>query len=269
MAEEVRNAAVTIPKALMWSLLINGTLGFAILIALLYCMGDVDAALARNPGYPFMAIFETVTSSTPGAAVMVSVVVVMCISATTNILAPASRLYWSFARDRAIPGWKFVERIDPRTKLPLNAVIITAVVSVILSFVNIGNPIAFNGVISISIAALFGSYLLASGLLLYRRVTGGIQTSPGGEEGSSGETLDPILTWGPWRIPGIWGTANNVFSCVFLVFVEFFVFWPTVRDPSPQSMNWAALPFGVVTIFSMVYYLVWARKVYVGPVVEA
>lgn len=33
-------------------------------------------------------------------------------------------------------------------------------------------------------------------------------------------------------------------------------------------MNWASLVTGVVLLFSIVYYLVWAKKSYTGPIVE-
>lgn len=142
----------------------------------LYCVAgtDIDAALAENPAYPFMAIFRTAVGSTAGATVMASVIVVMAFSATTGCLASTSRLYWAFARDRGLPGWKILMKTSQRTSIPLHAVFTTTVIAIILSLVNIGDATAFNGVISISIAGLFGSYLMASSLLLYRRLRGDI-----------------------------------------------------------------------------------------------
>jgi protein-S-isoprenylcysteine O-methyltransferase Ste14 len=74
--------------------------------------------------------------------------------------------------------------------------------------------------------------------------------------------------WGPWKIPGALGIANNIFACVYLIFVFFFSFWPSFADVTPANMNWAILVTGVISIFSMVYYLVWAKKTYHGPVME-
>lgn len=266
MAEEIRNAAVVIPRSLMTGLAVNGVLGFAMLIATMYCVGDIDAALTENPSYPFMAIFRNAVGSTAGAAVMSAVIVVMSFSATTGCLASTSRLYWAFARDRGLPGWRILMRTSPRTSIPMYSVVTTTVIAIILSLVNIGNATAFNGVISISVAGLFGSYLIASSLLLYRRLRGNIRdTDP---DDTLVNTVDSSLTWGPWRLRGLFGIANNIFSCVYITFIFFFCFWPTSVDVTPQNMNWAVLVFVVVFIFSMLYYAVWARKVYSGPIVE-
>ena len=74
--------------------------------------------------------------------------------------------------------------------------------------------------------------------------------------------------WGPWKIPGAIGVANNAFACAYLAFVFFFSFWPTFKDVTAANMNWSILVTGAIALLSTVYYLVWARKTYHGPVVE-
>ncbi|RYO79488.1 hypothetical protein DL766_009347 [Monosporascus sp. MC13-8B] len=266
MSEEIRNAALVVPRSLITALTINGILGFAMLIATLFCLGDIDEALAENPHYPFMAIFRRAAGSRAGAAVMASIIIVMAFSATTGCLASTSRVYWAFARDRGLPGWNILRRVSPRTKIPRYAVLTSTVVAIILSIVNIGNETAFNGVISISIAGLFGSYLFAATLLLYRRITGGIRPLDANDELTN--TVGKSITWGPWRLRGLFGVANNVSSCAYLSFIFFFSFWPSHRDVAPENMNWAVLVFVVVLIFSTLYYVFWARKVYRGPIIE-
>ena len=220
--------------------------------------------LGENPIYPFMAIFNKGLGSTAGAAVLSALVVVLGFSATTGFISSTSRVYWAFARDRGLPGWHVLKRISPRTSIPVYCVIVTVAVAIILSLVNIGSATAFNGVISISIAGLFGSYLIAASLLLHQRLTGGIR-QPNSEEPF---TTDKNLTWGPWRLPGWVGIANNAFTCVYIIYVLFFSFWPSYSQVTPQNMNWSVLVFGTAILFSIVYYIVWARKMYSGPVIE-
>jgi choline transport protein len=57
MAEEVDNAAVSIPRAIICSMLINGAVGFVMMITLLFSLGDVDTVLNTATGYPFLQIF--------------------------------------------------------------------------------------------------------------------------------------------------------------------------------------------------------------------
>ncbi|KAI0430577.1 amino acid/polyamine transporter I [Xylaria sp. FL1042] len=270
MSEEIRNAPLVIPRSLLTGLMINGSLGFAMMIVTLYYMGDINTALAENPIFPFMAIFHNALHSTAAAAVLSSIPVVMGFSATTGVFASASRVYWAFARDRGLPGWEYLKRVNPRTSIPSYAVVTTAIVAILLSLVNIGGSTAFNGAISISIAGLFGSYLIVASLLLYRRISGDI-VPPGFQVDSAAVTTttdSANLTWGPWRLYGVWGSVNNAFTCAFLLYVLFFSFWPAFIEVTPQNMNWSILVTGVVIVFSVVYYLVWARKSYTGPVIE-
>lgn len=236
------------------------------MIATLYCMGDLDAALAENPHYPFMAIFRNAVKSTAGAAIMSSIVIIMLFVAATGVMASTSRVFWALSRDHALPGWSFLKKTSPRTNIPRNAVATTAVIAAILSLINIGDATAFNGVISISIAGLNGSYLMVAVLLLYRRLTGGIREVR--DEDEVRNTIGTRVTWGPWRIRGVWGVANNIFTCCFLIFVLFFSFWPTSREITPATMNWAVVVTVAVIILSIAYYFAYARKIYKGPLIE-
>ena len=111
MAEEVQNASVTIPRAIIMTILINGTLGFGMLIAVLFCMGDLDAALETPTGYPFMQIFYQATNSLPGSLTMISIMLIIGLCATIGMLAATSRQFWSFARDQGIPGWRLWSKV--------------------------------------------------------------------------------------------------------------------------------------------------------------
>lgn len=115
MAEEVKDASVAIPRAIMLSVLINGTLGFSMLIAVLFCLEDVDAALNSATGYPFMEIFYQATDSVSGALGMTSILLIIAICSVIGMLAATSRQFWSFARDRAVPGWRIWSKVFPLT----------------------------------------------------------------------------------------------------------------------------------------------------------
>lgn len=103
MSEEIKGAARTVPRAMFWSIIINGILGFGMLLAILYCQGDIEKAAASPTGYPFIAIFATGTGSIAGATAMVSITVFMAWCNAIGALASASRMMWSFARDNGLP----------------------------------------------------------------------------------------------------------------------------------------------------------------------
>jgi len=105
MSEEIQSAATVIPNALMWTVVINGSLAWAIVIAMMFCIGDLEDALHAQETifYAFLRIFQTATSSTSVACIMASVIVVMGIASGVGLYASASRMLWAFSRDRGVP----------------------------------------------------------------------------------------------------------------------------------------------------------------------
>ena len=72
------------------STMLNGTLGFAMLIALLFCMPtDISNLLEAVTFYPFMSIYTYAVGSTAGGTAMV------CLSATVKNGAKFDRSYSS------------------------------------------------------------------------------------------------------------------------------------------------------------------------------
>lgn len=96
----------------MTGIAINGTLGFAMILAVLFRAGDIDAALEQNPLFPVMAIFKNAVNSTAGAAAMSSLIFVLAVSSTVGLLASTSRIFWAFSRDRALPGWRTLSKVS-------------------------------------------------------------------------------------------------------------------------------------------------------------
>ena len=273
MSEETVNPSVVVPTSILLSLCINGTCGFAMVIAMVFCMGNVDDAFASGPGmlgFPHMYIFEQATNSRAGATVMSAIIVILASCATVGMLASTSRVFWSFARDRGLPGWRTLSKVSERTTVPVYSVLCTAAISILLSLINIGSPVAFQNVTSLSISCLYSSYLIAAGLLLYRRTTKGFALPATGTTDlpALANTTGAELVWGPFHLKGALGIANNVFAMCYLIVVGFFSFWPPMVEPTVDMMNYSVVVTGGLVIFSVIYYFVWARKEYNGPIVE-
>lgn len=114
MAEEINNAEVMVPWSMLTTTVLNGTLGFAIVIAVLFVTTDITAALDSPTGalgYPFMQIVYDATGSKAGASVLIAILIIMIVASTIAFVATASRLVWAFARDRGLPGWRSVSKV--------------------------------------------------------------------------------------------------------------------------------------------------------------
>ncbi|KAL8947412.1 MAG: hypothetical protein Q9222_006301 [Ikaeria aurantiellina] len=267
MAEETRNAEVVVPWCMLSATLLNGAFGWAMVIAMLFVTVDITTALdspTGSLGFPFMQIFYGATGSKAGASVLIAILIVMTAAGAIAAMATGSRLIWALARDRGLPGWQLVGKLQAKTAVPTLAVIITSIVAALIGLINLGSSAAFNDVISLSVSSLYASYLISETLLLWRRCTGAI--SPRLHPSESAETN--ALSWGPFHLPGVFGIAVNAFSVIFGLIIFFFSFWPVATPVTPATMNFSVLMTGSVTLFAILWYVVKARHVYKGPIVE-
>lgn len=226
---------------------------------------------------------------------------------TVGISTTASRMAWSFARDRGTPFSSIVRRVAKRTKVPVVAVFVVCICGALLTLIYIGSYTAFNDVVSLTITGFYGSYFLPSSFLLYRRVKGhvkGRSSAPGvdlgipvveqtaigavldkpkppadetpvGKEASAGDdaavlpgVVEIELAWGPFHVPGILGIINNSYACLYMIFVIFWSFWPAETPVSPETMNYSVVVTGSVVLFSLAWYFIHAKTVYKGPTLD-
>lgn len=151
--------------------------------------------------------------------------------------------------------------------VPLWSIGTITLIAILLSLITLGSLTAFNIVVSLTVAALYISYFLAIALLLYRRVTGGIQyasDSPSMIKNTTGGRL----VWGPWCF-GKLGPFINIFALCYLLLVLVFSFFPAATPVEDLTyMNWSSVLIVGVMAFSLLYYFAYARRTYEGPIVE-
>ncbi|KAF5227519.1 hypothetical protein FANTH_14751 [Fusarium anthophilum] len=271
MSEEVKNPSVAVPRSILTSILINGSMGLAIIIAMLYGATDIDQAIKSKTGYPSIEIVYQSTGSRGGTAAIISFIVTMSLSCLIGTIAATSRVFWSFARDHGLPFWSTLSTVDYRTGIPIWAIGITSTISCLLALINIGSTAVYNAIISIAVSSLYSSYLIAASLLLYRRIGKGFKLPDPTSFpalADTGSDNDQTLAWGPWHVPGLLGTINNIYACIYMCLIWFFSFWPPAVDPDVTGMNFSVLMTGGVFIFSIMYYFAWARRDYKGPIIE-
>jgi amino acid transporter len=95
-------------------------------------------------------------------------------------------------------------------------------------------------------------------------------------ERNTGEATRPMefeiaqapLIWGPWKVPGILGTINNAYACVYMLFVVFWSVWPPSTPVDYTTMNYSIVVTAGVLILSGIWYLIRARKEYKGPLID-
>jgi hypothetical protein len=71
-AEEIENANVVVPRAMILTVFINGFTGFGMLIAFCFSMGPLEEVLSSRLPYPFIMILAKITNSMVATTILVS-----------------------------------------------------------------------------------------------------------------------------------------------------------------------------------------------------
>ncbi|PPJ50565.1 hypothetical protein CBER1_06298 [Cercospora berteroae] len=247
MAEEVKDAGKTLPKAMLWSFGFNSVLGFIMAVTMCFTLGDVDSILASKTGFPFIEVFYNVTQSYAGASILTLILILTLTSSAIAEIATASRQLWSFARDRGMPGHTWLSHVTPGWNIPLNAVLISLLVTSLLSLINIGSTAALNAILALTAVSLLTSYIVVIGCVLLKR----LRRQP--------------LPNRRWSL-GRWGGVVNAIALCFLSMIYCWMFFPAATPVEPESMNWATVMFVGIMAIATVWYFVKGHESYVPPV---
>jgi amino acid transporter len=248
MSEEIKDAGINVPRAMVGSYILNGSLGLVFLISYLFAMTDLDAALNDPTGYPFLTVFAQAVSL-PAVNGLTFIVTFLIFCGTLSYNLSTSRQTWAFARDQGLPFSNWIAYVHPKWKVPANSVAVTSGITIVLSFINIGSDVAFNAIISLNLVSLMITYTVSIGCVLHRRIY-------------HPELLPPAK----WSL-GRAGVAVNTGALLYSSFCFFWCFWPNAVPVNRENFNWAVVMFIAVFFFCLVDWLLRAKNVFKGPVV--
>ncbi|KAF2204121.1 amino acid transporter [Delitschia confertaspora ATCC 74209] len=249
MAEEVRDAGRYVPMSLFWSYVGNGLMAIIFLATFLFSIKDLEEALADPTEFPFLYVFKTAMPNS-GVNALTIIVLILIIAANISFNASTARQTFAFARDKGLPFSHWIGHVDAKREIPQNAIVLTCMVTVLLSLINIGSSTAFNAIISLQTAALMSTYTVSVSCVLYRRF--------------AHPELIPTARWSL----GKFGIPINVVGLCYCIFCFFWSFWPNERHVNPQNFNWSVVLFMGVFFISLLMYIIRGRKVYRGPVTD-
>ncbi|KAL1639716.1 hypothetical protein SLS58_007614 [Diplodia intermedia] len=244
MSEEISDAGRVVPKAMIWSYLVNGGIGFVFLVTYLFMITDVEASL--EDWYPHIWVFRQAVDDA-GVIGLNVIPTVLIFAGTVSYNLSTSRQTWSLARDKGLPFSDWIAKVDPKLEIPTNSVTVTTLITIALSLINIGSDVAFNAIISLNVVSLMITYMTSIGCILWRRIY-------------HPETL-PNCRWSL----GKWGVPVNIAG--FFTHAFFWCFWPNATPTDAVNFNWASVMFVAVAIFSTAYYYIKGKHSYKGPVV--
>lgn len=170
MSEEVHNPTTVVPRILIQTILINGTLAFGFILVMLFCIGDIHSILHSPTGFPIIAMFYQATGSVHATTAMQSAITLIGSVSNIAVVASVSRLTWAFARDGGLPYSKFFAHVDGKYHTPLRAICLVCFTVVLLSLVNIASTTALSAILALTTSSLFISYIIPVVMMARKRI---------------------------------------------------------------------------------------------------
>ncbi|PIL25895.1 transporter [Ganoderma sinense ZZ0214-1] len=232
ISEEASNASTAVPWAIIYAISIAGVLGWAINVALAFCMGtDVGSILDSPIGQPMASIFFNSFGQNGTLAIWAVVVMVQYMMGSSAVLA-ASRQAFAFSRDGALPFSKWLYRMNGYTKTPVNTVWFVTILSIILALLAFAGPSAINAVFSLGVTALY----VAFSIPIAARFLG-----------------DNSFVPGPFNL-GRFSVPVAIIAVLWMSFISVVLLFPTSPGPVVADMNYTVVVLGGVLVLSVVWY---------------
>ena len=161
-AEETRDAARTVPRGILSSILWSGLAGYLFLCAFVLMLPDLDQAARQGWNVFFWAFAQRVPRSlTTVLFVAILAAQILCGLATVT---SASRMIYAFSRDGGLPFSTLLARVSPVHRTPVAAIWSGAAASVLFTWgakwLEAGGTPVYSVVVSCTVIFLFFSSII-------------------------------------------------------------------------------------------------------------
>ena len=249
LAEETHSPRRTTPKTIIRAVVVSGLGGALLIVAALVAAPSLTDGKLASGGISY--VLTERLGPVLGRLLLITVAIAV-FACTLAVQTSGSRMMFSMARERALPFWRTLSRVSPRTGTPVASSIVVGVGAVIALAVNFGQTAIFLALSSLCIAMLYLAYLGVTVPLLITRIRQrGTGFPPGIDE--DGKKLFSL---------GRWGIPLNAIAVVFQVGMFVNLAWPRVEiyDLTGHTwwLQWSALLFIAATF--IVGFLVHRRN---------
>jgi amino acid transporter len=164
-SEETRNAAASVPRAMVGSVIWSLLFGWLFLSAIVLAIPDMDKAAARG----FNVFFWTSDQVLPAGVKVALYLIIfaaqyLCGLATVTSL---SRMIFAFARDGGLPASSLLKTVSPRFRTPVAAIWVGAALAVLFTAYT---PL-YTTIVSVTVIFLFLCFTvpITLGKIAYRK----------------------------------------------------------------------------------------------------
>jgi amino acid transporter len=237
VAEEVPDPTRTIPKAMRMTIYVGGAASILVCLSLLLAVPDFGAVISGADPDPVISILNSAFGVT-GTKFVLVVVMLSFLSCTLSLMAAASRLMYSYARDDMIIASHLLRRVDPKRHVPPYSMLVAAAVPAVVVLGSVISTKALTSIVSFAILGIYLGFQMVVLAALRARLKGWVP--------SGAFTL------------GRWGMPVTVAALVYGVLTMVNIAWPRTPD-APWYDNYLVALSAVVGVGLGAVYLLVAR----------
>jgi amino acid transporter len=235
VAEETVMARLNSAWGVFLSVAVSAVVGYIVLMALTLSITDIPAT--ATDGYPVLKVVYDNLDAFLANLVAIIIAGAMWLCGLASITS-MSRMWFAFARDDGMPGSSFIKQIHPVWRTPVNSILITCALAVIMLLWS-G---AYYVVTAISVIFLYWAY----GIPIYLNVRNKLR--------QQGEFTTPKTA--PWNLKG-WGVPLNIISLIWIMLITIFLV-----IPPNELVLWTTV---LICLFMYLYWQVDVKRRFIGP----
>ncbi|GAA1533192.1 amino acid permease [Actinomadura kijaniata] len=237
VAEEVRDPARRIPRAMRMTIYVGGAAATFVALALTLSVADFGAVVSGRDADPVTTSL-TAAFGPGGTKVVLGIVLISFVSCAMSLQAAASRLLYAYARDDMIAGSGALRRLSPTRHVPPYALLVTAVVPALVALGSKLSEDALTKIISFASLGIYMGFQMVVLAALRARTRG----------------------WrpaGPFTL-GRWGLPVNVLALAYGVSAMVNMAWPRTPE-GPWYDDWIVVLSGLVVVALGAVYMTLTR----------
>ncbi|KAJ6529068.1 amino acid transporter [Mycena vulgaris] len=228
-----KNASVAVPWAIVYGIAGGCILGFAVQIALAFCMGTDIPTILSNPVQQLIATIILNSLGKRGMLAMWSFLFIALFFAATSLLMSASRQTFAFSRDGALVFSKFLYKINSFTGTPVHCVWFSSACAALLTLLTFTGPAETGAIFSLGV---IGQYVAISIPIAAQYLGGQVEFSKG-----------------PFHL-GAFSKFVAIIAVLWMWFMTIVLLFPTEPNPVAETMNYTIVVLGGIFAIALGYY---------------
>lgn len=235
VAEEVPDPGIRIPKSMRRTIYIGGAAATFVCLSLILSVTDINAVISGDDADPVGTILTNAFGET-GSKIVLTVVLLSFLSCAMSLQAAASRLAYSYGRDKMIMGSGLWSKFSQTRHVPPYALLLAAVIPALIVISAKFSTDALTKIISFAALGIYIAFQMVVLAALRARFKG---WKPSGK----------------FQL-GAWGLPITVLALVYGIIAMINMAWPRTPDASFVDNYIVAISAVVVIGIGLVYMVI-------------